>query len=182
VLRRLFRRDAFAEPALALYRAAVAQGRDPAFYRDQAVPDTVDGRFELIGLHVWLLLRRLRQAGAPAEVLAQDLVEIFFADMDVSLRELGAADIGVGRRVKRMIEGFYGRAGAYDAALAAGGPGPLAAALERNLYGTRPPPPAALGAVVDYVGAAVRALDAADAAALLAGRVAFPPPPAGASR
>lgn len=180
MLGRLFRRQGFAEPAVRLYGAAVAQGRDPVFYRDQAVPDTVDGRFELIGLHVWLLLRRLRRAGAEAEELAQALVEVFFADMDRSLRELGAADIGVGRRVKRMIEGFYGRAEAYDAGLAASEPGTLTQALERNLYGTRPPPAAALAALAGYLRDADRLLGEAPEEALLAGRVAFPPAPVGA--
>jgi cytochrome b pre-mRNA-processing protein 3 len=110
VLASLFRRRP-AEAAELLYRVAVGQARAEDFYRRLGVPDSVDGRFELVALHVWLLCRRLK--GEPAAAgFTQDLVEIFFADMDVSLRELGAADNRVGPRVKRMIEAFHGRAAA----------------------------------------------------------------------
>lgn len=180
---RLFRRNRDSEAARVLYEAAVRQGRDPAFYRELAVPDTLDGRFESICLQVWLLLRRLRMGGAPVESLAQELTEVFFADMDLSLREIGAADIGVGRRVKRMIEGFYGRVKAYDEALAAavaGEGGPLDAALRRNLYGTlEAAPEGARRAVAQYLLAADRALAAQPLEAVAAGQPAFPPPPGG---
>jgi cytochrome b pre-mRNA-processing protein 3 len=178
VITRLFRRPPELEPARRLYDAAVAQGRQPVFYARLGVPDSVDGRFDLIALHVWLLQRRLRRAGQPAEGVAQQLAEVFFADMDLSLREMGAADIGVGRRVKRMIEGFAGRALAYDAALA-GGDQALAVALGRNLYGGRPAAPGQVLAVAGYLRAAEAALNGQDDAAALAGSLAFPPPPAG---
>lgn len=175
MLASLFRRRRSSVEALALYNAAVAQARQVAFYRSLGVPDSIDGRFDLVALHVWLLLRRLK--GEPtAERLAQDLVEVFFADMDVSLREIGAADIGVGRRVKRMIEGFHGRAAAYDAALAAGGSA-LEEALARNLYGTVVAPAAALTAVAGYLRQAEAAAAAWPLAELAAGRVRFPAPP-----
>lgn len=176
MISRLFRRPTGLEPARRLYDTAVAQGRRPHFYAALAVPDTVDGRFDLIALHVWLLQRRLKRAGAAAEPVAQQLAEVFFADMDLSLREMGAADIGVGRRVKRMIEGFAGRAEAYDAALAAGAES-LAAALARNLYGGRPVDPALLAAVAGYLQAADAALTAQGDQQALAGSLTFPPPP-----
>jgi len=172
----LFRRRRASDEAMALYAEAVRQSRRPAFYAALGVPDSIDGRFELLALHAWLLLRRLR--GEPAaERLSQDLVEVFFADMDVSLREIGAADIGVGRRVKRMIEAFHGRAAAYDAALAAGGAA-LEQALTRNLYGTvKAPPAAGLAAVESYVRDALAGLARQPVEAFLAGRAGFPPLP-----
>ena len=175
MLASLFRRRRASDEALALYATAAAQARQEVFYRSLGVPDSIDGRFDLLALHLWLLLRRLK--GEPAaERLSQDLVEVFFAAMDVSLREIGAADIGVGRRVKRMIEAFYGRAAAYDAALAAGGTA-LEDALARNLYGTVGASPAALSAMSGYVREAEARLNAWPPAELLAGRVPFPPPP-----
>jgi cytochrome b pre-mRNA-processing protein 3 len=175
VLASLFRRRP-AEAAVALYRAAVAQARATDFYRRLGVPDSVDGRFELVALHLWLLLRRLK--GEPAAVrFAQDLVEVFFADMDVSLRELGAADIGVGRRVKRMVEAFHGRAAAYDKALL-GGPAALEGALTRNLYGTVEPSREQLDAAAGYLLAAEALLQGQPLGELLAGRATFPPMPA----
>ena len=176
MLKRLFRKSPAAEPARQLYESAVAQGRQPVFYTALGVPDSVDGRFDLICLHIWLLQRRLRRGGAATAAVAQELAEIFFADMDVSLREMGAADIGVGRRVKKMIEGFAGRAQAYDAALLAG-PEALAAALSRNLYAGRDATPEQLGALVAYVLAAEQARAGQGEAAALAGDLRFPPPP-----
>lgn len=174
---RLFRRRSFSDEAVSLYEAAVRQGRLPVFYERLAVPDTVDGRFDLIALHVYLLFRRLKGEGPAAESLAQDLAEVFFADMDLSLREMGAADIGVGRRVKRMIEGFYGRATAYDKAQTAGGEA-LVAALARNLYGTVSSPPAAcLAAMARYLGDCEAELARLPRAKLLAGEARFAPPP-----
>jgi cytochrome b pre-mRNA-processing protein 3 len=181
LLASLFRRRRASNEALALYAAAVAQARQEAFYSRLGVPDSIDGRFDLVALHVWLLLRRLK--GEPEEKvgverLAQDLVEVFFADMDVSLREIGAADIGVGRRVKRMIEAFHGRAAAYDSALAAGGDA-VEVALARNLYGTVQASPAALAAVADYLRRAEAGLRSWPLDELQAGRASFPPAPQG---
>jgi len=172
VLASLFRRRRASDEALALYTAAVRQARQEAFYRELGVPDSIDGRFDLVALHVWLLCRRMK-GEASAEPLAQGLIEVFFADMDVSLREIGAADIGVGRRVKRMIEAFHGRAAAYDAALAAGGSA-LEEALARNLYGTVEAAPEVLQGTARYLRAADAALGAQPLNDLLAGRPGFP--------
>jgi cytochrome b pre-mRNA-processing protein 3 len=117
-----------------LYAAAVAQARRPEIYADWRVPDTVDGRFDAIALHVFLVLHRLKAEGPVAAGLAQDLFDTMFADMDRSLREMGTGDLGVGRRVRAMAEGFYGRIAAYEAGLD-GDAAALAAALRRNLYG-----------------------------------------------
>jgi cytochrome b pre-mRNA-processing protein 3 len=99
-----------AVPADRLYGAAVAQARNPAFYVECRVPDTLDGRFDLIVLHLCLLIRRLRREGETGATLAQALFDTTFDDMDRSLREMGVGDLGVGRRVKAMASAFYGRA------------------------------------------------------------------------
>jgi cytochrome b pre-mRNA-processing protein 3 len=172
-MRRWFRRPA-AEPARRLYEAAVAQARQPAFFLEAEVPDSVDGRFEMVALHSYLLLRRLKDGGAEAAVLAQALFDLMFADMDASLREMGAGDLGVGRRVKRMATGFYGRVAAYDAGLAEG-PDSLAAALRRNLFGTISPSEAAVAGMAAYMRAVAARLAAHPIARLLEGEVDFGP-------
>src|SRR5581483_7180724 len=135
MLSRLFRRGAGQEPPAALlYRSVVEQARRPEFYAAFGVPDTVDGRFDMIALHMFLVLHRLKAADPD---LGQALFDTMFADMDRSLREMGAGDLGVGRRVRAMAEALSGRIAAYDAGLSADDAA-LAGALRRNLYGTVP--------------------------------------------
>ncbi|MCC7273823.1 MAG: ubiquinol-cytochrome C chaperone family protein [Alphaproteobacteria bacterium] len=176
-LARLFtRKDRHARAAADLYLAVVGQARAPAFYARLAVPDTLDGRFELIALHAFLVLHRLADAPGRTRELGQALFDLLFADMDRNLREMGAGDLGVGKRVQRMAEAFYGRIAAYREGLA-GDDAALRAAVRRNLYGTvidRPAPAAAMAA---YMRAATTLLAAQDLAALESGRVRFPAPP-----
>ena len=168
IVRRRARRRA-AATASRLYAAAVAQARAPGFYL-AGVPDTLDGRFDLLMLHVFLLVRRLRRDGADGAAAAQALFDAAFDDMDRTLREMGVGDLGVPRRVKAMARAFYGRAAAYDAALDARGDAGLRAALGRNLLG-RAPAPAAFAAYVRDAEAALAAVSP------LAGETAFPAPP-----
>src|SRR3954468_8253232 len=118
----------------ALYGAIVAQARDVRFYETYAVPDTVLGRFDLIVLHLALVLRRLREGNAAMRTLAQGVFDEFCRDMDRNLREMGISDPGVPRQMQKVGEAFYGRAQAYDVALAEDGSGALAQALIRNVY------------------------------------------------
>lgn len=99
-----------------IYGMIVTQAREPLFYRDLGVPDTVNGRFDLLLMHLWLVLRRLRSAEAGAE-LSQALFDHFCTDMDDNLREMGISDQGVPKRMKAFGEAFYGRTAAYDLAL-----------------------------------------------------------------
>lgn len=181
-MNRLFKRRLGLEAARLLFDRVVEQARRPHFYAVLGVPDTVDGRFDLIALHVWLVQRRLKAVAPDAETTAeqvgQQLAEVFFYDMDLSLREMGASDIGVGRRVKRMIEGFVGRAQAYDEAFAAGPEAALPAVLTRNLYSGQTPAPGQMAAMTAYLGAAAAALEAEPDSAPLTGRIVFPTPPA----
>jgi cytochrome b pre-mRNA-processing protein 3 len=162
------------EPARRLYEALVAQSRLPCFYVEAEVPDTVDGRFEMLALHAHLVLRRLKDGGAETAPLAQALFDLMFVDMDASLREMGAGDLGVGKRVKRMATGFYGRVAAYDAGLAQG-PATLAAALRRNLFGTVSPSEAALATMAGYMQAVAARLAAQPLGRLGEGTVDFGP-------
>ncbi len=156
-----------------LYRAIIEQARAPGFYASLHVPDSLDGRFETVVLHLFLVARRLKSEGSEAASgLSRALLEAFIADMDRSLREMGAADLGVGRRVKSMAEALYGRIKAYEAALAEPGDAPLEAALRRNLYGTLGMPPLSdLAVVARYVRAQDRVLATQPLSSLLAGEV-----------
>jgi len=99
-----------------IYGMIVTQAREPVFYRDLGVPDTVDGRFDLLLLHLWMVLRRLRSAESGMEP-AQALFDRFCEDMDDNLREMGVGDLAVPRRMQAFGEAFYGRSRAYDLAL-----------------------------------------------------------------
>lgn len=167
------RRNAAAD---ALYAALVEQARRPVFYARLGVPDTVDGRFEMIVLHMFLALHRLK--GEPEhEAFGQALFDTMFADMDRSLREMGVSDLSVGRHVKTMAKGFYGRAAAYESGLADASGAVLADALRRNVYGTlaAAPDPAPLAA---YVRASAAGLAVQRAAEVIAGRAHFAEPAA----
>ena len=132
---RFFRRNRYERAGYGLYGAAVAAARNPLFYAELGVPDTLDGRFDLVGLHVWLLIRRLTALPAPGPDLAQAMFDAMFADMDLNLREMGVGDLSVGKRVKDMWEALHGRAIAYGAALDSPDPAPaMEAALARNVW------------------------------------------------
>ena len=152
---KLFRKDPNGEAAAALYKAIVSQARRPDFYAHGGVPDSIDGRFEMIVLHSYLVLSRLRQAGEAGKELAQSLVDALFADLDASLREMGAGDLGVGKRVKRMATAFYGRVAAYEEGEKTG---TMGEALRRNLFGTSEPEATQLAAMTTYVEAARQSL------------------------
>ncbi len=141
LLDRLFRPARATPPADAPYRAIVTEARTADWYLAGAVPDTVDGRFDVVALVLALVLVRLEADGEPARQLSADLTDRFIADMDGSLRELGIGDPTVGKQVGKMVSALGGRLGAYREALAGGD---LAAALARNLYRGAPVDPAAL--------------------------------------
>jgi cytochrome b pre-mRNA-processing protein 3 len=100
----------------AIYGMIVTQAREPLFYRDFAVPDTVNGRFDLLLLHLWMVLRHVRTLPDGAG-LSQALFDHFCADMDANLRELAVGDLAVPKKMQKVGEAFYGRAAAYDMAL-----------------------------------------------------------------
>ena len=166
----LFRRRSD-EAAASLYHQVVGQARQPAFYTDFAVADTVEGRFELIVLHCGLLVARLGRDPSTRETGTQ-LAETFFSDMDRTHREMGVSDVAVPKKMRKIADAFYGRLTAYEAA--AGSPA-LVEAVGRNVYDGAPPPGAA-EALSSYLEATMAALAAADAAALRAGSIPWPEP------
>ena len=151
-LRRMQDRRRRERAAHDLYTAIIEQSRQPVFYTQAAVPDSLDGRFDLIVLHAFLVMRRLNRIPADqmtaARALSQALFDLMFDDMDQNLRELGAGDMSVGKKVKHMARAFYGRVAAYEDGLN-GDDGVLGSALLRNLYGTvdAEPAPATLDAL-----------------------------------
>jgi len=169
-----FRRNPIRDAAELAYRRVVEQARRPQFFTDFRVPDTLDGRFELICLHAFLYLHRLKSE-PPAAALGQRFVDIMFADFDRSLREMGTGDLSVGREVQWMAQGFSGRIQAYEQGLN-GDDVTLGAALARNLFGTAPPAAQLLDAMVHYIRQEARRLSAEPAAALLAGDIVFGAP------
>ena len=169
ILKRLFRRSP--APERSCYEAIVAAARHPLFYARWGVADTLDGRFDMIALHTYLVLDRLKGAEAA---FRQDLVDEFFRDMDRSLRELGVGDISVGKKVRKMSEVFYGRVAAYDAALEGEGDA-LVAALGRNVFPDLPQP-AGARPLADYVQDQRRHLTTQDTGAIAGGLVSFKEP------
>jgi cytochrome b pre-mRNA-processing protein 3 len=133
-LKRLRKTDRHERAGFALYVAAVAAARDPWFYRTLGVPDTLDGRFDLIALYAFLVIHRLQDAPDPGPALAQAVFDAMFSDMDNNLREIGVSDLSVGRRMRAMWEALHGRAQAYSAAIQAADRTALAAALARNVW------------------------------------------------
>ena len=181
IWRRLKARGRRREAARRLYMAAVRQARAPTLYTAGGVADTLDGRFDLIVLHVVPLMRRLRQCGEGGRHLSQALFDVMFDDMDQSLREMGVGDLRVGKRVKQMARAFYGRAMTYDRAFDRA-PGAdrrraIAQALERNVFNDDPPPGARMQAMACYVEALLEALDGQSPTALLGGEAGLPPVP-----
>lgn len=172
-----FRKDPGGSAGEALHAAAVAQARRSEFYLPGGVSDSLEGRFELLAIHVWLILARLR-TDRGARRTSQALVDRFFSGLDDALRESGVGDLSVGKKVRGMAEAFYGRARAYDAALAAGDPlEALAKAIARNVFSS---PEAETGAALArYVHRAAAALASTPDARLRAGEAEFPEPASG---
>jgi len=155
-----------------IYGMIVTQAREPLFYRDLGVPDTVNGRFDLIVLHLWMVLRRLGEIAGTAE-LAQALFDRFCADLDDNLREMAIGDLAVPKKMQAFGEAFYGRIAAYDMALT-DHPEALAQAISRNVLN---------GGTIEnarrlaaYAMAVVAILEKLDAKALANASWSFPLP------
>lgn len=171
---RLFRRNSRRLVIASLYERVATSSRHPDLYLKLGIPDTVEGRFESLSLHVVLVLRTLRSRPSPADEVAADLADALFRDLDASLREMGVGDTAVPKRMKKLAEAFYGRARAYDAPLDARDEAALAAALGRNVQGSEAPAPA----LARYALVTDGALRAQDLDALLQAGPRFPQPDA----
>jgi cytochrome b pre-mRNA-processing protein 3 len=168
-----------------LYGAIVAQARSPVFYTHYGVSDSVQGRFELIVLHLMLVLRRLAAGEVavsecgpslgPGSAVGQRLFDAFCRDLDDNLREMGVGDLAVPRRMRQFGEAFYGRQAAYGAALSAADPRELEKALARNILGEQDGGEKAVP-LARYTRAVAAQLDGQPEDALIAGRAVFPSP------
>ena len=175
VLRRLLYRSRFSERAHLLHDAIVAQARKPDLFRCHAIPDTFDGRFEFLVLHVLLVMRRLRTIGSEGDDVAQELFDLVFADLDRALRETGVGDLKVGSRIRRMAQAYFGRARALDDALAAAVPHNLDKVLERNVYGTVTVEAETVSRLAFYVRRQVAHLDRLENQRVITGQIDFAP-------
>ena len=129
-----------------LYDMVVANGRDPAWYREGGVPDTVDGRFDMVSAILSLVLLRLETEGDAARRESVLLTEIFVADMDASLRQIGVGDFVVGKHIGKMMSALGGRLGAFRSAAE---PDAQALAVRRNIFRDAPPTEEKVGWVAD---------------------------------
>jgi cytochrome b pre-mRNA-processing protein 3 len=171
----LLGRGRYERTGFELYTASVTAARNPYFYAELGVPDTLDGRFDLVGLHAAMVIRRLRSLPPPGAAIAQAVFDAMFSDMDMNLRELGAGDVTIARNVRAMWEAFHGRATVYEAALEAPDPAELEQSLARNIWrgAAAGEEPATLARIVRGL---VAQLEAAPASELFAGRFRFTAP------
>ncbi len=167
----LRRRDKHERAAFQLYGSAVLAARDPYLYATLGVPDTLDGRFDAIVLHVYLVVRRLDTESEPGPALAQAVFDAMFADMDINLREMGVGDLSVGKRNRAMWEAFHGRSAAYAAVW--GDAAALEAAVARNFWRGAEPPAGSAAALVRLAGTQSAHLAVQPLEALLRGEIRF---------
>ena len=172
-LRQLFSPSAAKQQAYDAYNRIVAQARQPVFYRDWQVEDTLDGRFDVIVAHLFLILSRCERESHRGEVQSFILYlsEAFFSDMDRSLREMGASDTGVGIRVKKMAQAFYGRQKVYKEAIS--DETVLATALTRNVYREKPVDSEAVASLAVYMSRNYLSLQRLPIDAVLQGKIHF---------
>lgn len=166
-----FRNSAEKAAALKLYQHIVSHSRTPGFYLDYGVPDTVDGRFDMIALHTILVLHRLKQHPGQTSKLSQELFDILFADMDQNLREMGVGDLSVGKKIKKMTAAFQGRLISYEKSL--NSIQELEAALSRNLYRHVEPKPEQLNQMAQSIIEQVEALNEQRIDAMIDGEITF---------
>jgi cytochrome b pre-mRNA-processing protein 3 len=163
--------------ARSIYGSIVTRAREPVFYARWGVPDSIQGRFEMVALHLVLALRRIAAEGPDAEPLGRALTEAFVVDLDDVMREMTFGDLAVPREVKRATAALFDRHSAYSKALEAPGGSVLADALRAKGAGTPAVPGLDAQGLSDYVRSVASALDAQPASPILAGRLEWPQPP-----
>lgn len=159
--------------ARALFDTIVDRSREAAFYSAYGAPDTIEGRFDLLTLHAWLVMQRLKGEGPAAEAVSQKLFDTLFKDMDDNLREIGVGDLTVPKKIRVMAEAFYGRVSVYSDAMAEEGDGALAEALRKNVYAGNDAAPA--DRLAAYVRTQAEVLSEQPAARIMGGVVRFAP-------
>lgn len=159
--------------ALGLYRACMDQSRLPVFYESYGVPDTMDGRYDLLLVHMFLVLHRLLDDKIEGDPLAQALFDVCFADVDQALRESGVGDMRIAKHMKKMMLAFNGRMHVYEESVKSGG---LEAALLKNLYALTPDNVADAAAMARYIRENIESLSAQPTEKIRAGHIVFQNP------
>jgi cytochrome b pre-mRNA-processing protein 3 len=165
----LFRKNRATEAVYAVYAAIVAQSRQPRFYAEWGVPDTVTGRFDMICLHMALLFGRLRSEGKEVSDFAQAVFDLFFKDMDRSLREMGAGDLAVPKKIQKMGNVFYGLMTNINEAMDRGDRTEVEDVIRRNLFDGAEA--AAAGALTAYLFDEAARLAEQPTAAIIGGKI-----------
>lgn len=168
----LFRKNSATDAIYGVYNAIVAQSRQPVFYAEWGVPDTVTGRFDMISLHMALVFRRMR-GGEQTRNFSQAVFDLFFKDMDRSLREMGVGDLGVPKRIQKMGNLFFGLLAAINEAMDRGDREALALVLSRNLFDGAELDHART--LADYMIEQDKTLAAQQTAEISAGKITFGP-------
>lgn len=156
-----------------LYDAIMAQARLPIYYQTLGIPDTLEGRFSILTLHLFAVFRRLKGGGAEATATAQALADRFVADMDTVLREIGVGDLAVPKKVRKLVAGGANLIDGYDRAVAAGGQA-LETAIADGLPLDEAEARAASAKLMPYVNALLEDLKAQPIEEICAGRIGFP--------
>ena len=174
------RRRANAAIVDALFGSIASAARQPLHYTRHGLPDTIMGRFEMMTLHMWLFQHRAKGSSAAVEALAQDVVDVFFREVDHTLREIGIGDTSVPKRMKKLARMVYGRWEAYGGALAASDIEAMTDAVLRNVFSEGGDATCAR-TLAEYAFAVAERLGRQPDEALLGGRVEFPVAPAAAA-
>ncbi len=173
IFSKIFGKNETLESAHSLYTVVVEQARQPVFYTNYQVADTVDGRFDLIALHAYLLLYRLKEDSDKTADLSQAVFDVMFDNFDENLREMGVGDIGISTRIKKMVSAFYGRVSVYDEGLADIDDKMLMQALRRNLYKKVAVDDSCLEAMAKYMRRQTQLLSDQKTDVLLSGSLSF---------
>ncbi len=168
-----FKKDPTADRANTLYAQIAEQARLPYFFEKWAAPDTVEGRFEILTVHMHLALRRLKR---DDKNLSQAVFDVFFKSMDDAMREMGVGDMAIGRKIRGLAEAFYGRVGVYEEALEGADQEKLADAITRNVFEAETHVSA--GDIAQYVMACEDAISAQSLSDIIASGFAFTDPAA----
>ncbi len=174
----LFKKKKLNNSAHDLFSEVIAQSRLPAFYTDLNVEDSLDGRFDLMSLHMTMLLYKLDQHNQVEKVkkLKRMLQEIMFDNLDLTVREIGVGDLGVGKKIKTMAEAFYGRMMTYQNALESEDMAQMSDALKRNLYREKNVEDKILNGMLKYVFDQWRGITSQDIESIISGKIIFMKP------
>jgi len=148
--KKIYKTNQEIDKVFVFYNNLVNLARNPDLYLKGGVPDTIDGRFELIVLHAHFFIKKLTKLGDKEHAFAQNLIDCMVKDFDLSLREIGVGDLSVGKKVKHMVSSYYGRAKIYDETIV-DFDGNFLKALKNNLYGTVVPKDSHLKFILEYI-------------------------------